>query len=225
MHRSVTHELRLGQPWNHPQHPILLAIFEICLEADQVVEGPGGVVLTQLHDGVGPLARAWVAQPHRSERTVGEGFLTARAQHLDREAPFKEIGIVPFEVSQRDPLGVRQSFVEGVVFGLGHRAVDVVARLAFTSPIARRAERDRHIDALKLDDGRDRIVEVERVPTGQRLDSLCQVRRGEGAAGQDDGLARCWLREGRDLLPYQLDVRIGLDSRRDRRGEALAVDR
>ena len=61
VHRTVADELRPLQPRDEAEDPCLLAVLEVGLKADQVVEGASCVVLAQLDDGVGTSPRTWVA--------------------------------------------------------------------------------------------------------------------------------------------------------------------
>src|SRR5205085_5655177 len=92
-------------------------------------------------------------------------------------------------------LAVEQTLMEGEILVLRHRAVDVV--LVPLVP-ARRHPANVHVDAVAVDDRRDRVEEGERVRTRGRADRFGEKRRGERSGG-DDGLARSW--QGVDPLP------------------------
>ena len=218
MHVPVTHELRLLQPWDETEYPLLLAVAQIGLEADQVIERPGQVVLPQLHHRVGPLPRARVGQADGAERPEGQRLPPARRQHLHRQAALKETGILPLEAVQRDTLRRHQRFHETVVLLLRQRAVDVVG---ITPPITGSPKRDGHINRIGGHDGSQRVVEVQVLLARQRGDTLRQRVGGEGAGG-DDGRA---IGDRRHLLPHHADVRVGLDAASDLGGEQFPVHR
>ena len=106
METAEAGELGPLQPRNRPEHPRLLAVLQLGLEADHVEQGAERVVLAQLHHGVGLLARAVrVREPEGLHRPVPQRFAAALGHHLDRQAavevgralPLAELGLVAGE--------------------------------------------------------------------------------------------------------------------------------
>ena len=90
VHLPVADELGLLQPGDHAQHALLLGVGQVGLEADQIVQRAGQVVLAQLSDRIRPVAGARVVQPHRAHGPVGQGLQIARRHHFHRQAAFEE---------------------------------------------------------------------------------------------------------------------------------------
>ena len=67
------------------------AIGQVGLEADQVVQRAGQVILAQLDHRMRPAAGARIAQPDRAHRAIGQGLHIARGQHFHRQAAFEEM--------------------------------------------------------------------------------------------------------------------------------------
>ena len=69
----------------------LLAMLQLGLEADHVVERTQRVVLAKLHHGIGPPSGARIGKADRLHRPEAQGFAAALRHHFDRQAAF-EIG-------------------------------------------------------------------------------------------------------------------------------------
>ena len=118
-------ELGALQPGDHAEDARLLAVPQLRLEADHVVERAERIVLAQLHDGMRPLSGARVAQADRLHRPQAQRVRAARRHDLDRQAaleirrrflPFVELGLLAGQ-QRRD---------ERLVLLAVERAVDVV---------------------------------------------------------------------------------------------------
>ncbi|MNJ64501.1 hypothetical protein D3C77_604550 [compost metagenome] len=124
MQPAQTGELGVLQAGDHAEDVGLGAVFQLGLEADHVEQGAQGIVLTQLHDGVGLDRRVvLVGQADGLHRAVTQGLAAALGHDLDRQAAVEIGDVLPLlEVG----LGtVQQGVDEGLVLGLVHRAVDV----------------------------------------------------------------------------------------------------
>ena len=100
----------------------------------------------------------------------------------------------------------------------GHRAIDVI--LASFVP-ARGHPADVHIDAVAVNDRRDRIEEGESLAAGFGGDRRGQCRAGQRPGGDDRGM----IGEGVDALADHDDVGVSADPLGDFAGEGFAVDR
>src|SRR3954451_25061834 len=86
MQAAEASEFGLLQTGNGAEDALLLAIFQLGLEADDVVERAEFVVLAQLNDRVGfggGIAR--IGQADRLHRAVAQSLGTAFRHHLDRQ--------------------------------------------------------------------------------------------------------------------------------------------
>ena len=167
---------------------------------------------------------ARIGEADRLHRAVAQGLAAALGHHLDRQAaveiggvglPFLELGLVAGD----------QRVDEGFVLLLGHGAVDVVLARAARSDlvVARLEPGDVHVDGLAVDDRRDGVEEGERRLARQLEDRLGERGRGEGAGGDDHG-GPFLRRQAGDLAALDGDERMRFERRRDRVGEAVAVD-
>ena len=115
MHHAEAHKLGVFQAWDKPQHPLLLAPFQVGLEAHQVPEAAVLVFLAQLHHRVGPLGAAHIAivhiapagipEPNWLERAVAHRVFAAAGQLLDGETALEEVSALLFKVLQLGLLG------------------------------------------------------------------------------------------------------------------------
>ena len=128
---------------NQTKNSLLLSPAQVGLKTDKVVKRAFGVVLPDLHDGVGTLSRAGIVQPDGTQRAETKRVAPARGDDFDRHAAF-EVFRLPFEIMQRYPFGRDQSLVKRLILLFVHRAVDVIAALAVG--IAVSAVRDGHVD-------------------------------------------------------------------------------
>ncbi len=117
MNLPVAQEARILQPWNQPQHPRLLAKLQMILETDQVVAVRAQILLAQLHHGPRRPSGARIAQPHRLHRPKAQRIAAAPRQHLDRQAAFKVVELLPLLVFGR--LGCQQRIEKAVVLARG----------------------------------------------------------------------------------------------------------
>src|SRR3954447_11283671 len=79
-------ELGALQPRDHAEDMLLLAVTQLRLEADHVVERAQRIVLAQLDDGMGPASGARITQPYRLHRSPAQRVRAARCHDLDRQA-------------------------------------------------------------------------------------------------------------------------------------------
>ena len=56
VHHAIAGVFGVLQARNEPEDPLLFRPLQTCLEAHQVVQRASGIVLAQLHDGIGFLA-------------------------------------------------------------------------------------------------------------------------------------------------------------------------
>ena len=101
MNLPVAQEARVFQAGNQAQHARLLAELEMVLEADQVVAVGAQVLLAQLHHGPGRLAGARIAQAHRLHGAEAQRVAAAAGQHLDGQAAFEIVQLLPLLCSRR----------------------------------------------------------------------------------------------------------------------------
>ncbi len=197
MQAAQSREFGVLESWNGAEKLDLGGVFQLGLEADHVPQRAQLVILTKLHDGIGPAplrklgaGGARIVEPDRLHRAVAQRFDPARCHHLDRHAAL-EIGRVLLPFAEFGLLAIHQPLVESEVFVLGHRAVDVISFLIGGGSAlvpARLHPADVHVDALAMDDGRDGIEERQPVLPGCFDDALRQRLRGQ-RTGRDDGRA------------------------------------
>src|SRR5215218_5736025 len=214
MHDTHAGEVGVLEAWDSPEYAPLLAPLQARLEADDVVEAALGVVLPQLHDGVGNLAGSGVGEADGLHGSEAEGVFSAAGDGLDRETAL-EVQVL-LEVLYGAEFGGRQVLYEGVVFFFGHRAVQVGS---LTLAVARGAVDDGVTQGVAVEDGRGRVVEVERLP-GEVLYLLCQSVRGQGACRYHGRT----LRNSRDLFTNHLYIRVGVDRLGDGAWKVFAGD-
>lgn len=73
VHHTVAHKLRIFQPGDHAEHPLLLTPFEVCLEAHDVIQGALLIFCAQLHICPRTVAGVGVYQTHRAQRAEPHG--------------------------------------------------------------------------------------------------------------------------------------------------------
>src|SRR5918993_3731423 len=199
MHDTHAGEVGVLEAWDSPEYTPLLAPLQARLEADEVVEASLGVVLPQLHDCVGNLAGSGVREADRLHGPEAEGVFSAPGYGLDRETAL-EVQVL-LEILYGAEFGGSQVLYESVVLLFGHRAVQVGS---LTLAVAGGAVDDGVVQRVAVDDGRGRVVEVERLPGELRY--LFGQRLGGQGTGRDDGRA---VGEIRRFSTHDLDVRVG----------------
>ena len=133
MHLTVADEFGLFESWDEPQDTLLLYVFEICLEANHIVQGACQVVLSQLHDRMRPPAGARIFETDRAHGAKCECLLTPCGKDFDRQATLKissgadTFGNFNFNPAQRNLLRLPQGLDELVILFFIQGAVDVVA--------------------------------------------------------------------------------------------------
>ena len=75
-HHTVADKFRVFQTGYHGEYPLLLAEFQVGLEAHQIVHAFCRVVLPQLHHGVRLMAGGRISQPHGLHGAVAQGIHT-----------------------------------------------------------------------------------------------------------------------------------------------------
>ncbi|OIQ66494.1 hypothetical protein GALL_519340 [mine drainage metagenome] len=171
------------QSRNHLENRGLRTILHLGLEADDIVKRPQRIVAAQLHHGVGLYLRIMgVGQADRLHRAKAQRLAPPIRHHLDRQAAIKIARCLA--LVKLGLFGGKQRVDEGLILHLGHRAVHVggLFFLGFALVIARLHPSHRHIDAFRVDDGRNSVEEGKR--GGARLGA---DRFGEGAGGQRAG--------------------------------------
>ena len=219
-------ELRILQPGNHPQHPRLVAVFQLGLEAHHVEERAERIVLPELHDGMGFHQRiVGVGQADRLHRAVAQRLAAALRHHLDGQAAV-EIGRRGFPFLEVGLVAGNQRIDEGFVLRLVHRAVDVILAVAARPDlvVARLEPGHVHVDGFAVDDGRDGVEEGQLLLARQRQDRFGQGRRGEGAGG-DDHRGPFLRRQAGHFAALDGDERMGFESGGHGAREAVAIDR
>ncbi len=218
MHDPVTDVLGVLQGWDHGEHPFLLRPFQVGLEAHHVVDGPLGVVLTQLDHGEGLLPRLGVLQAHRLQGAIAQRVSPPAGHDLHRHAALKHPGVL--KAVDLRLLGGGELPPKGVILLLGQGAVDVVRG----APVIPGGEPGGvHVHALKGDQRGGGVEEIQvlavrkQVPDGRR-----QPLRGQGAGGNDDIPFSGDLRH---LPLHHGDPGVGADFFRDLPGEGVAVHR
>src|SRR3546814_2627519 len=91
MQAAEARELGVFQAGNGAEDAGLLAVLQLGLEADDVVERAERIVLAELHHGVGPLVAVRVVQADRLHRAVAQRLRPALGHHLDGQAAL-EVG-------------------------------------------------------------------------------------------------------------------------------------
>ena len=176
---AVTCEHRVGQTRKAPEDASLLADPQLRLEADQVVQRPRLVFLAQLQHSERWLRAARIAQPDRLHGAEGQGIGAALRHHLDRETRLEVDRLL--EAVQRHLVRLHELVHERVVLPPIERDVQIVA---VSGLVARGAEDDVVVQAVRVHGGRDRIVEVERVAADLR-DRGREPVRGERAGREN----------------------------------------
>ncbi len=177
MEPAEPRELGVGEARDHAEDARLLAVLQLGLKTDHVEQRAELVVLAQLHDGIGLLARlARIGQAERLHRAVTQRLAAALGHDFDRQAAV-EIGR-RLETAERDLLAGDERVDEGVVLLARQRAIDVVgAGAAGTGLVVARLEPgDAEVDRVAMHDRRDGVEEGERRLAGQRRDRIGERR-------------------------------------------------
>src|ERR1041385_7211269 len=95
MDLAITQKSGALQPGNQAEYARLVAVFEVILEADQVVRVGAQVLLPELHDGVGPLAGPWIVKANWLHGPVTQGVAPATCDLFDGQTPFKVVQVLP----------------------------------------------------------------------------------------------------------------------------------
>ena len=181
MEAAQTREFGVFEAGDGAEQADLLGMLQLGLEADDVPQRAGSVVLSKLDHRVRPAPGARIVEADGFHRAETQRLRAALGHHLDRHAAFEIRDVLPFLIFglfARDQRGD-----EGVILRFVERTVDIVMAFAFIP--ARLEPGHVHVDRLAVDDRRDRVEEGERVLAGLARDGLGEHRRGE-RAGRDD---------------------------------------
>ena len=208
----------MGKARYHGEHALLLAKFQVCLKAHQVVQCARGIFGAQLHVGPGAVAGGRIDKAHRPQRAIAHGVCPAAGHHLNGHAALVHARLA-VKFVQLGALGRHQRLVKRLVARLVKRAVQIICRAA---AIARGGKHLCHIQALRRDDGRRGIVEG-------KLFMPCDGCNGRGkralgkraACHQRDALPR--RGQGRNLFPAHGDARLRLHHPGDACAERIPV--
>ena len=139
-------------------------MLELGLEADQIIQGAEGIILTQLDNGMGLDQRiARIGQANRLERPPAQGLVPALGHDLDWQTAI-EIGHV-FPFLELGLGSVQQGLDKALILVLGHGTVDIgclVAARAFLV-ITRLTPGNVHIDTVGMDN-RGNGIEKRQLP-------------------------------------------------------------
>ena len=94
MHHAVTDKFRVFQTGNHGKYPLLLAEFQVGLEAHQIVHALGGVVLPQLHHGIRLMTGGGISQPNGLHGAVAQGIHPPPRHDLHRHTALKDVFVL-----------------------------------------------------------------------------------------------------------------------------------
>ena len=125
MDHAETDELGLFQTGNQPEHPGLLAPFQLRLKAHEAEVIAGQIVLPQLHRGERRTTGARIHQADRLHRSEAQRVNTAMGHDLDGQTPFEESLLV--EVVHRRRFRVDEGLVESTVLLARERAIEIVS--------------------------------------------------------------------------------------------------
>ena len=178
MHHAVADKLGVFKRRYHGKHPLLLAPGQVGLKADNIINSALGVVLSQLHHGVGFRPGAGIHQSHRLQGPISQGILAPSGHDLHRHTAFKHAPVVK-AVDLRLLCGGELTD-KGRVLVLCHGAVYIISGALAVSG----GEKGRiHIHAVQSYYGRHGVVEVQ-VECGTELFyALGHGVAGEGACG------------------------------------------
>src|SRR5215207_805720 len=91
VHLSITQKFGVLQPRDEAQDAFLFRVFQVGLEAHEIVKAANKVILPELDDRVGSFARAWILESDGAHRTKGQRIDSALGDDLNRQAAFEEV--------------------------------------------------------------------------------------------------------------------------------------
>ena len=206
------------QGGDHGEHPLLLREAQVGLEPHQVIDGAVGVVLAQLHHGIGLPPGAGVLEAPGLQGPVAQGVLSPPGHDLHGHAALKDVPVL--EAVDLRLLGVGQLLPEGQVLLLLHGAVDIVRRPLV---VPGREKAAVHVHAVEA---HQRGRRVEKVQGG-----ILAPQHGEEPVRQSVGGQRPGghhhlpLRQVRHLAGDHGDQGVTFHPLRHQPGKAVAVHR
>ena len=170
-----------SRPGDHAEDAHLFGVLHLGLKADHVPQRAERIVLPQLHDGEGAAAGLRVGQADGLHRAEARRVAAAFDHHLDGHAAIEIGDVLP--LLEAGFLGRLDGVDEGVVFGLVHRAVEVVLGVAIlVGAVPARLRPDLvHVDGIAVDDRRDGVEKGQRLLAGGGADGLGERRGGRAA--------------------------------------------
>ena len=225
MQAAEPRKLRLLQAGNHPEDIGLGTVFQLRLEADNIVKRTQRIVLPQLDHGIG-LDRGIVGigQAHRLHRSMTQGLGTAFRHHLDRQAAIEIGNMFPFLEDRL--LAFDQRVHKCLVLVLVHRAVDIILAGA-TRPdlvVPRLEPGNVHVDRIAMNDRCDGIEEGKRSRSRFLADGFGKPGRRQRSCSDDD-IVPLFGRKAGHFLANHRDQRLGFDRSGYRIRKAVAIDR
>ena len=214
MHDPIADEFRIRQRRDHGEHPLLLPELQVGLEAHQIVDALGGVVLPQLQHRVGLCPGSGVRQPHRLHGAKAQGIQAPSRHDLHRHAALKDPLV--FKPVDLRLLGSDQGLHKVLVLLLIHGAVHIVRGAPV---IAALPPGQVHIHRLSGHQGGRRVKKVEIVRPEVLPDGLRQGIGGQRTRGDDHRP----LGDLGHLFGNHSNIGVGADLFRHHPGEALPV--
>ena len=188
------------------------------LEPYQVIDGAVGVVLAQLHHGIGLLPGAGVLEAPGLQGTVAQGVLSPPGHDLHGHTALEYVFILK-AVNLR-LLGVDQLLPEGQILLPVHGAVDVVRRPLV---VPGREKAAVHVHAVEAHQRRRRVEEMQGGILAPQHGHK-PVRQGVGGQGTG-GHHHLPLRQVRHLAGDHGDQGVASDPLRYQPGKAVAIHR
>ena len=177
VHDTISHKLRIFQTWNHLENSFLFAPFKVSLKSYDIVEASRRIVLAKLNDCVRslkfPITRSfviiWILESDWLHRAIEHGFDASFGHDFNGHTAFKILFF--FKRVEWGFFCIDQGLMEIHKLLFGHWAVEISC---FSLVIAWFEINLVHIDSIDIDDRSRCIVEIEAIPTIERVDLFCQ---------------------------------------------------
>ena len=124
VHHAISNKFGIFQCRDHGEDPFLLRPGQMRLKTNQIIHRSRKVILSELNDGVGFLARMRIRKTNRLHRAESKSVFSSSRHHFHGHtsfedlAVFKSMGLCFFRTDQFPN--------EILVFLLIHRTVDIV---------------------------------------------------------------------------------------------------
>ena len=130
VHNTITNKVRIMKCRNKRKHSLLFGKFKISLKSYKIVHIAGFVFFSELKNRPRSVTCLWIHKTDRFHRSKAKCSLTSLCHYLNRHTALIHLRIADIAIMQRCSFCRYECIVEGFIFLLVHRTVDIIVTVA-----------------------------------------------------------------------------------------------